>query len=207
MQLEVFVIGCMTLAGEMPGPQVLTIDHIRELETRVAQDPENTASVNLLADNYALVILGVTSLNKLGLPDRLDSTLAASEFAGHARKALTDSKLPLLLGEGATALWKYRLGGVGAMVPRELQKEAGDLSSQLLDRAIALDPKNSEWRGQRIEATILNANFNGLSTVEAWARVKADLDSLTGDTRYYKLAHAAELAERAGKADDAVVLA
>ena len=90
MQLRVFLIGCMTLAAQMPGPQVLTIDHIRELEARVGQDPENTASVNLLADNYALVILGVTSLNKLGLPDHLDSTLAASEFAAHARKALTD---------------------------------------------------------------------------------------------------------------------
>jgi hypothetical protein len=207
MRLCVLVVGCMTLAAQIPVPQVLRIDQIRELEARVAQYPDNTASVRLLADNYALVIVGVTSLNKMGLPDRLDSTLPASEFAGHARQALNDSKLPLLIGEGATALWKYRMGGVGAMVPRELQKDAGHLSGQLLDRAIALDPKNSDWRGQRIEATILNSNFNGLSAPDAWTSVKADLDALSGDARYYNLAHAAELAEHAGKADEAVTLA
>jgi hypothetical protein len=212
MRLKLLTVGCLlcgisSASAQIYVPQILSVEQIRDLETRVAQVPDNAAAVKLLAGNYALVILGVTALGSNGIVEMRDPALAASEFASHAREALRQSQLPGLLGEAANSLGRYRMGGARAMMPPDLRNEAGQLQGQLLDRAISLDPKNAEWRRQRIELTILNANFSGVSVEDSWSRVKEDLAAMSGNDRMNSLPRVAMLAERAGKLDDAAALA
>jgi hypothetical protein len=187
--------------------QILSIPQIQQLEDRVSQGDANPAALRLLGDNYAFVILGVTSFGANGMVNRLDPSLPASTFASHARTALQSSNLPDVIGEAATALWRDKFGGVGAMVPRELNADAAKLAAQLLDRAIALEPTNPDWRSLRIEIGHSNVHFGGVPAIEAYAQAKEDIAALSGDARYYALRKVAFLAELADKLDDAETLA
>lgn len=80
---------------------VLTQDQVRDLETKVAQHPEDFHSQKLLGQNYAAFILGVTSFGQYNTVTAVDAAKAGSSFAQHARDVLTTSSLAGVLAEGA----------------------------------------------------------------------------------------------------------
>ena len=94
MKLVVAGLLVACAAFSQPAPKILTPDQIAELE-RVPPTPPNQ---QLLGTNYALIILGVTSIDARGLVDGADPLLTAGALAAHARQVLESSQSAPLLG-------------------------------------------------------------------------------------------------------------
>ena len=189
---------------------VLSQSQIQQLEAKLAQDPFNSQNQTLLGQNYAFVILGITSLGQYDTVASVDPALAGGDFARHARDAMQTSVLTGVVAEGGKALWNFsfQVQGYEALhlsQPQVPYLDARALGVQSLDRAITIEPGDPTWRYYRIPITVFRSNFDflPLSAADAYRQVKEDLSLLTGATRDASLAYGAKLAVRAWELDDA----
>jgi hypothetical protein len=190
---------------------VLTADAVRQLETKVAENPADKAAQALLGKNYAFFVLGISELGKFDRVAALDKEKAASETAQRARRQLSSSPLATVCGEGGHAIWKL---ATDAMVFQELHGQRGlidvDAASllgrQAIDHAIAIDPAEPAWREYRIYLAPQSSTLTHKTEPDpaaAYAQVKTDLAVLSGIRRQGHLPAVAKLALKAGAPEDA----
>lgn len=80
---------------------------INLLQRAVSLDPASKEIGSRLGDEYALVILGVTMVNRSSYPLRNDPALARSSLAADCRKQLAESRNPYVLAKaGYQILWQ-----------------------------------------------------------------------------------------------------
>jgi len=187
---------------------VLNQQQIQQLE--VALNPGDVASLTLLGKNYAIFILGITSLGDFDRVAAIDPGKAADSFTSHARDELARSPFARVVAEGGQALWQY---STEVEVYQTLHSSstkidttaAKTLGVQSLDHAISMDPNNETWRTYRIPILIFRsnfANFMPLTASGAYSQVKQDMSVLTGLNRNSMLPNAAKLAVKAGEWED-----
>lgn len=111
------------------------------LQRAVQMEPSNKEFGARLGDEYALVILGVTMINKNGYPLRNEESLTESPLAREARAALQTSTNPYVLAKaGYMLLWQ----GDVLFYSRHLSFNPDPLAKAALDRAVMLAPQDRE---------------------------------------------------------------
>lgn len=192
--------------------QVLTQAEVEALEVKDAKDPRDREAQTLLASNYVFFLLGVTKTAGYIQVKGYDKAKAESEFAVHARNALTGTKLAILAGEGGYALWNFNAQVLvhrslkGDTVSTRLSEgEEATLAASLIDRAVELEPGNATWRSYRSSVLQMwgGPQCKKLDPLTAFKIMKGDLDSVTGLARSHLLTSVARQAVRAGQWTDA----
>jgi tetratricopeptide (TPR) repeat protein len=108
-------------------------------ERSLTIDPSNRESAGLLGAQYALAILGVTMMDRNGLPVGADPDEARSELSKKARQSLQASgSIEVLTSAG------YLISFQGGYLRRlnRLEFDSDVLAESVLVRAVALDPNN-----------------------------------------------------------------
>jgi hypothetical protein len=104
------------------------------LERALALEPASKEIAARLGDEYALVIMGVTMVNKNGYPLRSDPNLTQSALAMKAREALSTSRNPYVLAKaGYMLLWQ----GAVLYYSHHLPFDTAPLAKSALDRAVS----------------------------------------------------------------------
>ncbi|MEO8592476.1 MAG: redoxin domain-containing protein [Candidatus Solibacter sp.] len=118
----------------------------RELASEAfAAYPDDANVAKAKGQVLALTILGVASMNRFGMANAIDESLATSEVAAQARQELDATSSASLLGAAATTLSAPK-DPVLARTHEQQTIEAAALSEHLFLRAIELDPRNQNWR-------------------------------------------------------------
>ena len=116
------------------------------LERAVSLDPTNKEIGARLGDEYALIILGVTLLNRNGYPLRADRALAQSALANTAREALRTSRNPYALAKAGYMLaWQ----GIIVYASGQIAFNPMPLARSAVDRAASLAPGEAEVASAR----------------------------------------------------------
>jgi hypothetical protein len=190
---------------------VLDQAKIQQLEITLAQNPGDRQAQTLLGQNYAFVILGITSVGKYDRVAGVDPAKARGDFAEHARDALLHTSWGGVAGEGGYALWRYctevdvfqTLKHLPDRVPLRDERL---LAIEALDLAVLLEPENGQWRSYRIPILAYRSsqgNSATLSVADAYDQARKDMAALKGSQRFYMLATMAKLALTASAWNDA----
>ncbi|HTS51461.1 MAG TPA: hypothetical protein VMH05_26115 [Bryobacteraceae bacterium] len=116
------------------------------LERALSLDPKNKEIGARLGDEYALIILGVTLLNRNGYPLRADRGLAQSALANTARNALTTSRNPYALAKAGYMLaWQ----GIIVYASGQIPFNPMPLARSAVDRAVSLAPGDPQVAAAR----------------------------------------------------------
>jgi len=118
------------------------------LKRALALDPNSKEISARLGDEYALVIMGITSMTWSGYPLRADPNLTQSALAKQAREVLNTSRNPYLVAKaGYMLLWQ----GAVLYYSRSLPFDTTPLAKNALDRAVSLAPGDPGVAGLREE--------------------------------------------------------
>lgn len=143
---------------------------IELLQRAVKIEPTNKEFGARLGDEYALVILGVTTVNKNGYPLRNDRSLTTSPLAQQARATLTTSRNPYVLAKaGYMLLWQ----GEVLYYSRTLPFDPDPLAKAALDRAVMLEPNDREVAQYRKEYDAFQAQKDGIRGSGGRASIRA----------------------------------
>lgn len=114
---------------------------IELLEKALALEPSSKETAARLGDAYALAILGITMINKNGLPMAADPSVYDDDVARRARRALNQSTNPFVLAKAG-----YQIAFQGGVLTA-LHKLAFDpmpLAEATVARAVSLAPKDTD---------------------------------------------------------------
>ena len=114
---------------------------IELLEKAIALEPSSKETAERLGDGYALAILGITMINKNGLPMAADPQAYDGDVARRAREALNRSINPLVLAKAGYQI-AYQGGVLSAL--HKILFDPMPLAEATLARAVSLAPKDSD---------------------------------------------------------------
>jgi len=114
---------------------------IELLEKALALEPKSKETAARLGDAYALAILGITMVNKNGLPMAADPSSYDGDVARRAREALNQSMNPFVLAKAGYQI-AYQ-GGVLVAV-HKIQFDPAALAEAIVARAVSIAPKDAD---------------------------------------------------------------
>jgi hypothetical protein len=140
------------------------------LKRALALDPHSKEIAGRLADEYVLLILGVTMLNGAAYPARSDAALTQAPLATQAREELATCSNPYLLARaGYQLLWQ----GDVLYYSGKLQFDPQPLAKSTLERAVSLAPEDKDIAALRAEYDKFQLEKNGRSSERAPAPAPA----------------------------------
>jgi hypothetical protein len=118
------------------------------LKRAVSLDPGNKEISARLGDQYALIILGITAVNRSGYPVGADRTLTRSALAGRAREELNTSHNAYVLAKaGYMIAWQGMVVYATAHIPFDPILLARDTA----ERAVSIAPHEADIAEAREE--------------------------------------------------------
>jgi hypothetical protein len=114
---------------------------IELLEKALVLEPSSKETAARLGDGYALAILGITILNKSGLPSAADPPAYQGDVARRAREALNRSNNPLVL---AKAGYQIAIQGGVLVTMHKIEFDPVPLAEAMLARAVSLAPEDPD---------------------------------------------------------------
>jgi hypothetical protein len=114
---------------------------IELLEKALALEPKSKETAARLGDAYALAILGITMINKNGLPTAADPAAYDGDVARRARLALNQSNNPFMLAKAGYQI-AYQGGVLTGM--HKIEFDPLPLAEATVARAVSLAPKDAD---------------------------------------------------------------
>lgn len=130
---------------------------IELLEKALTLKPSNKETAARLGDEYALAILGITMVNKNGLPTAADPSDYDGDVARRARQALNLSINPVVLAKAGYQI-AFQGGVLTAM--HKIEFDPQPLAKAIVARAVSLAPGDAEVAAMRDQVHQLKTATN-----------------------------------------------